>query len=638
MKKSTTPPIPSKPLTYLLALAVLFGTFSLSHAQRYELVWSDEFNGDEIDTDTWEHWFGTAFNNEDQFYTARDTNSFVEDGMLHLVGLRENFQGREWTSARIKSQNAADFKFGKFQIRAKMPEGRGLWPALWMLPTNNEFGGWPYSGEIDIMEYRGHEPRRTQGTIHFSRVAIENGTDPVSDRVFIGEDFTLPNSSFSEEFHIFELVWTDSTLTWLVDGEPYNTIRRSEVEEQAEVYPFVKEFYLIFNLAIGGNFLGDFQPNETTPDRNEVLIDYVRVFQDANQAPSIDLPFTESLPVEPLKDFTLEANVTDSDGTVEEVSFFINGVKIGSDSEPPYEQTWFPAIDDCYEYTVEARDNNNGVARTENPVELVVGSGCERKAFNGEAATLPGRLQFERYDHGGPGLSYNETTPEKNLGNEQGNEFRKSEAVDLIPDPKDVENHLVFDAQPDEWMKYRIGVDETGLYTIRLRAISTNGNGRIDLELDGESWLSFNRLRGSDGEEIIREVTDVELNRGTHSLRALIALEGVQLDYLEAELQTSTSTPDTEVRDLPESIKLGQNFPNPFNPSTNISFQLPSRQDVTLQIFDIIGRQVETLHSGALPAGTHTFSLNASDLSSGTYIYRLRSGDLSLTKKMILIK
>ena len=503
MKYPATTSAKNKSLHYLLALSVLLVTVSLSHAQRYELVWSDEFDGQEIDTDTWDHWFGTAFNNEDQFYTSRDTNSFVEDGLLHLVGLRENFQGREWTSARMKSQNAADFKFGKFQIRAKMPEGRGLWPALWMLPTNNEFGGWPYSGEIDIMEYRGHEPKRTSGTIHFSRVAIENGTDPVSDRVFIGEDLVLSNSSFSEEFHIFELIWTDTTLTWLIDGEPYNTIHRSEVEERAEVYPFVKEFYLIFNLAIGGTFLGDFQPDETTPDRNEVLIDYVRVFQDANQAPDIEIPFAQSLPVEPLQEFILEANVSDSDGSVEEVSFFINDAKIGSDTEPPYEQPWTPVIDNCYEYSVEARDNDNGVSRSANPVELVVGTGCERKPFNSDAARLPGRLQFEHYDHGGPELSYSESTPGANLGNDQGNEFRKSEAVDIIPDPQNDENHLVFDAKSDEWMKYRIGVDQTGLYTIRLRAVSTNGNGRIDLELDGENWLSFNRLRGTDGEEII---------------------------------------------------------------------------------------------------------------------------------------
>ena len=630
------------PKSGILALMLmLFGIGMVTQpasAQRYELVWSDEFDGEELDRQTWERWYGTAFNQELQFYTRRDTNSYVQDGLLHIVGLRESFNGREWTSARMKSQYSADFLYGKFEMRAKLPEGRGLWPAFWMMPSDAEYGGWPYSGEMDIMENRGHEPQNVQGTIHFSRVAVENSTDPLSDRVFTGDEFTLETGSFFDSYHLFQFEWTDSTLTWSIDDIPYHTIRRSEVEAQAEVYPFNKRFYFILNLAIGGNYLGDAQPDETTPDRNVLLIDYVRAYQDANQPPVITTTYGDSLQVEPLTPTTLTADVSDPDGgTVERVEFLIDGELQGTDTTAPFEYEWSATIEGCQELEIRAQDNENGVGISDTTT-LVVGSGCSQAPFNDRPHQLPGTIQLEQYDVGGAGVSYFETTPDSNLGNLQGNDFRTTEAVDIFPDPNDDANYIIGEAEAGEWTRYTVEVETSGIYDITFQALPDGGNGRVDFQLDDENWLSFIRLRGSGDTPIMKTQEDVPLNAGVYDLKMETVITGARPDLLSATLIRQTSIDGDSGPDLPQQPQLHQNFPNPFNPSTTISFTLPQPQQVTLSVFNSVGQQVATLIDGVRTSGFHSLSFDASSLSSGIYFYRLQTPNAVETRQMILIK
>jgi len=241
----------------------------------YELVWNDEFNGTHIATVRWEHevngWGGG--NNELQYYTDRPENSYVENGLLYIVARKEEFTGpdgtRQYTSARMRTLNKGDWQYGRFDIRAKMPIGQGMWPAIWMLPTEWKYGGWAASGEIDIMEFLGHESNRVYGTLHYG------GTPP--DNVHSGTSYTLPNGTFSAGFHLFTLEWDTTEFRWYVDGDLYQTQKEWYTQNQMYPAPFDQTFHLLLNVAVGGNWPGN--PDDTTVFPQMMVVDYVRVFK-----------------------------------------------------------------------------------------------------------------------------------------------------------------------------------------------------------------------------------------------------------------------------------------------------------------------------------------------------------------------
>ncbi|MEX2603004.1 MAG: family 16 glycosylhydrolase [Gracilimonas sp.] len=628
-------------LTLSLFCILILSTSVFS--QRFELVWSDEFNESSIATDTWTAWEGTAYNNEHQYYTPRESNLFLEDGLLHIVGLRENYEGQDWTSARINTQNNFEFMYGRVEIRAKLPAGKGLWPAFWMLGSNIDDSGigWPYSGEIDMMEYRGHITNQTTGTVHFSAVEPDFPRDPNADRRYIGQEYELPTGNFASDFHLFQFEWTDSLLTWSVDGEEFFNLTKEEIELRTSYYPFDQPFYLILNLAIGGNFLGDQQPDESTPDRNELLIDYVRVYQDINEKPNIYLNFEDTEQIDPYTTINIEPEISDSDGEVEFAEFYINDELVASDSTAPYHFTWTPGIEGCYNLKVLAKDNDNGVGKNSR-VSFVVGSGCTQTPFSGQPAEFPGTLELENYDLGGQHRSYYDTTPDTNLGNALGNDFRTTEAVDIIPDENsDGENYLITSTENGEWTKYQIEILHSGTYDIEFRSVPGSGSARINFLLDGEDWIYFTRIASQDGTIYnTKTLTDVELEKGKYELEMYIAQNGgsVKPDYLKAILKNSTSVQENSESEYPASIKLNQNYPNPFNPVTNISVEINEPKTIELNVYNSLGQLVNTLYSGRLSAGFYTYTFNAENLGSGIYYYQLETNGQTFTRKMVLVK
>ncbi len=241
----------------------------------YQLVWHDEFEGTEIDRSKWEHEVNAkgGGNNELQYYTDRLVNSYVKDGVLIIQALKEHYTGpegtREYTSARLRTKNKGDWKYGYFEIKAKLPKGKGLWPAIWMLPTDWVYGSWAASGEIDIMELLGHEPNKVYGTLHYG--------GPYPNNVFSGTFYVLPEGDFSQDFHVFALEWDTTSISWYVDGKRYQT--QTEWYTTAAPYPapFDQRFHLILNVAVGGNWPGN--PDQTTQFPQRMIVDYVRVFQ-----------------------------------------------------------------------------------------------------------------------------------------------------------------------------------------------------------------------------------------------------------------------------------------------------------------------------------------------------------------------
>lgn len=263
-------------LTYIILLTVVLFTSCNSNSdpdqQEYTLIWSDEFDGDKIDTNTWIHWNGPAYNNELQFYTGRQENLFVEDGVLHLVAQKQDYNGYGYTSARISTDSTAiGWQYGRFEARIRMPEGQGFWPAFWLMPMRPD--SWPKGGEIDIMEYRGNEPYTTSGAVHFWRENCEGNSRQC--RKYITDSHTVENSKLSEEFHVYALEWDDIGLHWFLDETEFLHVPFTDIS--AEFEPFSTPFYIILNLAVGGTFLPN--PDESTEFPQALEVDYVRVYQ-----------------------------------------------------------------------------------------------------------------------------------------------------------------------------------------------------------------------------------------------------------------------------------------------------------------------------------------------------------------------
>ena len=260
-----------KTLHICITLLALLWAPRLLHAQTscLSLVWSDEFDYTGApDPDKWDYDIGGNGwgNNELQYYTDRLSNAEVADGFLTITARKEPFSNRGYTSARLVSRQKGDWTYGRFEIRAKLPTGRGTWPAIWMLPTDWEYGGWPASGEIDIMEHVGYDEGRVHGTVHTEAYNHGIGTQRGGS--------TLVNDATSA-FHTYVIEWTEDKIDWYIDGAKYYTFR-NEDQTFAE-WPFDKRFHLLLNIAVGGNWGGAEGVDETIwPQAMEV--DYVRVY------------------------------------------------------------------------------------------------------------------------------------------------------------------------------------------------------------------------------------------------------------------------------------------------------------------------------------------------------------------------
>lgn len=247
--------------------------------QDWKLVWSDEFDGDEINMDNWsfDHPENGRYNQEIQSYT--DRNAWVEDGKLIIEARDEEFtepngETYNYTSSKLITQGKQTWTYGKIEVKAKMPTGQGMWPAIWMMPEDEPFyGTWPVGGEIDIMELLGHEPGTIHGNIHYG--------DPKGESQ---GSYTLPDGqSFADDYHVYTLEWEPGEIRWYIDGELFNKANDwhsrhpSNAEEFTYPAPFDQDFFLILNISVGGGWPGN--PDETTVFPQQMAVDYVRVYQ-----------------------------------------------------------------------------------------------------------------------------------------------------------------------------------------------------------------------------------------------------------------------------------------------------------------------------------------------------------------------
>jgi beta-glucanase (GH16 family) len=231
----------------------------------FELVWKDDFDGDTLDMAKWTYETGRGENgwgnNELQYYTDDQENVFLENGELVIRAVRETAGG--YTSGRIVTRNKGDRTYGRITARFELPQGRGTWPAIWMMPTYSRYGGWPHSGEVDIMEFVGYDPDVIHGTVH-------RGTGAG------GDAFT--NSIVTEDslYHVVRLDWEEDSIRWYLDDVLFHSYANAHTG--SEQWPFDQDFYCIINFAVGGNW-GGAKGVDTSIWPQEFRIDYLRVYQ-----------------------------------------------------------------------------------------------------------------------------------------------------------------------------------------------------------------------------------------------------------------------------------------------------------------------------------------------------------------------
>lgn len=260
--------MPASVFALLFALAAC----SDSAPEKRPLVWSDEFDYQGLpDSTKWNYDLGGHGwgNNELQFYTKeRLQNARVENGLLIIEAHREEWENRGYTSARLVTRGKAEWQYGRIEVKARIPEGRGSWPAIWMLGATQRLT-WPNDGEIDIMEHVGYNPGFIHSSIHCKKYYHSIGTQR-TDTIFVPD--------FSKNFHVYAIDWSKDSIKAEVDGEVY--FRFANERTGYEAWPFDNKMYLLLNLAVGGNWGGAKGVDSTFwPRRLEV--DYVRVYQDA---------------------------------------------------------------------------------------------------------------------------------------------------------------------------------------------------------------------------------------------------------------------------------------------------------------------------------------------------------------------
>ena len=244
------------------------GYTSPSSYSGYSLIWEEEFDGSSLDLSVWNYETGASGwgNNESQYYRSGNKNAELDQGYLRITAKEETHLGAPYTSARLTTQGKESFQYGRIDIRAKVPYGQGVWPALWMLGDNFSSAGWPTCGEIDIMELiggEGYNDRTVYGTAHWSN----NG----SHAEYAGNRSLPLGEKFNDEFHVFSIVWNSSSIKWYLDNSLYHTMNT------ASLTAFQNKFFFILNIAVEGNWPGPVGPSTQFPQY--MLVDYIRVFQ-----------------------------------------------------------------------------------------------------------------------------------------------------------------------------------------------------------------------------------------------------------------------------------------------------------------------------------------------------------------------
>ncbi len=605
----------------LFLFFLLHGSLSAQEGCRV-LVWSDEFEEDGApDPRSWTYDLGTGQsgwgNNEIQTYTDRNENVRIENGNLVINAIKNN--AGQWTSSRVKSQGRQSFQYGRIEFRAKLPAGSGTWPALWMLGDNFTQVSWPACGEIDVMEHVGKDPGKIHGSLH-SPSSFGNtqntGTTTVSD--------------FDTEFHLYSAEWTPESITFKVDGNAYYVYAPNFKND--DNWPFDQPFFIIMNIAMGGNFGSDPQ-YETGGRRNgvdpslsfaEMLVDYVRVYQELTEAPKIKgdsliEPFAQrveyAVPVQGgAFNWTVPdgATITEGQGTnsitvnwgeaagavsVEisgDCGSFTSSLLVKKKLTPIGPSIVFDDFEDG-DFSRWIVEPGNG-----NAFELLEENGELRIIYD---VTEPGQHPHLLFDLGQPvnltALSQLEITARTN--NTSGTVNMRADLIDVL------------------------GVETNASPVFRLEPIVDDGNHHTYRYNFSGDWESSFPNAGAVADSTAIQGLKLYINYGFFGSDGR---DTVWLDLVEMVNPLATS-----VSDLFEDRQVTV-YPNPANDRITVSFSgIAYKPTVQLELFDLSGRR---LIYSQINSGEYQIELDASALKPGIYFLRLNHREARWSKKIVV--
>ena len=623
-------------LGILAAAILLLAGFSAPAGAALSLVWSDEFDGAGLNAADWNIDIGDGCpdlcgwgNGELEYYRAQNVS--VSGGNLILTARDENYGGRQFTSGKVHTRGKQSFLYGRVEMRAKIPTGGGIWPAFWMMPQDDAYGGWAASGEIDIME-SANETTTIGGTIHYG------GSWP--DNVSSGGSHSQGGANFADAYHVYAVEWEPEQIRWYVDEVLYSTKYSwqwySAGAPGNPLAPFDQDFYIILNAAVGGYYTGCDNPGCVTADLpQEFLIDYVRVYQEtSNAAPTVTITSPTEGDNPPAGDITITAVAGDEDGAVAKVEFYEGTNYLGEDASVPYSFLWAGVADGCYSIVARAVDDDG--AFFSDSADITVGAGCGQAPFLGAPFSLPTRIEAEDYDVGGEGIAYHDADAIN-----QGGQYRTEEGVDVQTCTDAGGGYNPGWILEGEWLEFTIDAPVNAEYPIEVRVASQSVGGIFHLEFDGVDGTGDVVVPVTGGWQNWTTITtSAFLDAGTQVMRFVPTVQGFNLNYFDFLPAVAVASGDLDAA----RYALHPCYPNPFNPATTIRYDLPESAAVSLNVYDVAGKLVRRLVSSpAVEAGRHEVLWRGRDeagqaVPAGVYLYRLETGGFEETRRMVLIK
>ena len=575
-------------------------------AQCKVLVWSDEFDQDGLlNTAKWQYQTGGGGwgNNELQYYTsARSENARVENGHLTIEARKEAFQGSQYTSARINSKFS--ITYGRVEMKAKLPHGRGTWAAMWMYPTGSGYGngGWPDNGEIDIMEYVGHDSNVVHASAHSHTFNWKNNNVKTNWQKVSG---------LEHDFHIYALEWDSTKMDYYVDDIKYLSVTNDGSGWQG--WPYNKDYHLILNLAIGGSWGGE-KGVDASVFPTQYQIDYVRMYS----SPGTYAPLTG-----PAKVFT------DS----------VYRYEVSQNANDVY--TWQVPSDAA----VQGKNDSNVVfvkwGATDGKVISRVTKNCgywsdslsvfvydtiQQRPFGGRAWPIPGRIEAENFDVGGKGRAYQDFSQ----GNAGTSTYRDGEDVDMEKCADSDSTQNVGWIADGEWLEYTVNVDSAANYNLKFRIASISVGAVLHVEMNGVDVSGSIVLPSTSGWQAWQtyKVFYKALVKGKQFMRIIVDRGGFNFNYLDVSVGTLNDLNTVALEGSVFSLR-----PNPTKDLVYLTFSPLRNEDAHVRVLNVLGQQVLQQHILSsdvnVPAG-----IDLSVFSPGFYFVTVTQREHVLSAKV----
>jgi beta-glucanase (GH16 family) len=625
-------------LVYFLGTYFIVSTADLYAQCRGSLLFQDEFNGTSLDLAKWTYEIGNGCpglcgwgNNEKQYYTSLSQNINVTGGYLNITARSSpNYlgSGSDFTSAKINTKNKFDRTYGRFEASIKMPIGTGLWPAFWMLPTNNEYGGWPTSGEIDIMEYRGDIQNRTSTALHYGNSWPNN--------LYDGASYTSTIVNYTQDFHEFAVEWEPGVMRFYVDNRLINTERQSPstlspANNNAVTWPWDKEFYMILNLAVGGWYPGDPSTGTIlaqTTFPQSLQVDYVRVYDMTPTA--VQAPFLGNALSIPGK---IEAEYYNLGCT----TFAYNDNTVGNTGNI------FRSDDVDIEATVDAGGGYHvgwtAAGEWLNYHVNIINTGDYDIQFRVASNTNARSLHLEL-----DGMDITGTVNVPNTGGWQAFKTVLLSSISLTSGTHQL--RLVFDTQDininfiNFALVNSLNIPPTVAITSPVNGSNFSSPATIVIEANAsDSDGSIDKVEFYNGSSLLSTDTSVPyaytlsgLGVGTYNLRAVA---------YDNELATASQTVTvnisfaTSVEEDQQASSIFELYPNPSSDKTIVAFTVLEPGNTSLKLYNELGVEVFVLLNGDIAAGDYSFELLSRDFPPQVYTCIFQHRGRVVAKKMV---